>query len=94
MKAATPRSPRRRSPIGNLAIALGLAVMLGGAYAAPVRADDHDQRGHAVHRDAHRHNSSYGSVQPGYVYAPPPVYYPAPMVAPPAIDFVFPICIR
>jgi hypothetical protein len=93
MKAATtPRSPIHL-PLGGIALALGLAVVLGGAYAAPARADD--RRGHDVQRAHHERgrddHRSHGYAQP--VYAPPVAYYDAP-VAPPALDFVFPLVIR
>lgn len=104
MKAATPRSSRIRPPIGGIALTLGLVALLGGAYAAPARADDdrgHDQHQQPAHNDRDRgdHRAqgrvqpAYGYVQPAYVYAPPPVYYDAP-VAPPVLDFVFPLSFR
>jgi hypothetical protein len=111
MKAATPRSPQIRSPIGGIALTLGLAALLGGAYAMPARADDdrgRDQHQQPAHNDRDRgdHHAqgrgrpaygygqpAYGYGQPTYVYAPPPVYYEAP-VAPPVLDFVFPLSFR
>jgi hypothetical protein len=103
MTAATPRSSQIRSPGGGIALTLGLVALLGAAYAAPARADDdrgrdqqqpaHNDRDRGDHRAPGRARPAYGYVQPAYVYAPPPVYYDAP-VAPPVLDFVFPLSFR
>jgi hypothetical protein len=103
MKTTMTRTADVRSQIGGAAIALGLAVILGVAYAAPARADDDDHRGRSVERDHHdrdrgdyrdhREYRSYGYDRPAYVYSPPPVYYHPPP-GPPVIDFVFPLHFR
>jgi hypothetical protein len=103
MKTATTRNSCARSQTGAIAIAIGLAVILAGAYVTPTRADD-DRRGRTVQRahPAERERSHYRSARDSRsysydrranVYAPPPVYY-APPSAPPAIDFVFPLRFR
>jgi hypothetical protein len=100
MKTTMTSTADVRSRLGKIAISLGLAVILGAAYALPARADNDDQRGRNVqraHRERdrsyHRDNRSYGYDQPAYVYAPPPVYY-APPPGPPALEFVFPLHFR
>jgi hypothetical protein len=98
MKTTMTRTANVRTQIGGAAIALGLAVILGVAYAAPARADDDDHRGRSWERAHHerdrRDRPVYrGYERPGYVYAPPPVYY-APPPGPPVIDFVFPLRFR
>jgi hypothetical protein len=102
MRTTVTRTTNVRSRVGGTAIALGLAVILGGAYAVPARADENDHRGRGEQRAQqqrersdfrHRDRRSYGYDRPGYVYSPPPVYY-APPPGPPAIDFVFPLRFR
>jgi hypothetical protein len=101
MRTTMTRTTNIRSRIGGTALALGLAVILGGAYALPARADD-DHRGRNGQRWNQQHersdyryrdHRSYGYDRPGYVYSPPPVYY-APPPGPPVIDFVFPLRFR
>jgi hypothetical protein len=95
---------------GRAAIALALAAIIGGLTALPARADDDDRgdrgrgyesrdndhrrddRGRWREREWHRdHPDVYAA--PGYAYAPPPVVY-APMLVPPALNFVFPLRFR
>jgi hypothetical protein len=100
MRTTMTRTTNVRSRVGGTAIALGLAVILGGAYALPARADDNRWRGEQRAQQQnersdyrHRDRRSYSYDRPGYVYSPPPVYY-APPSGPPAIDFVFPLRFR
>ena len=86
-------------------LAVGVAVILGGAAALPARADDdwrrHEWREHERH-EHWRHewceHHPYRCGVPGYVYgyAPPPVVYapppPPPVVyAPPSLNVVIPL---
>jgi hypothetical protein len=85
-----------RSILGGVALALLLAIGLGGPVtgflaASPALAQDrHDDRDHRDDHGRDRHPYYY---RQGPVYAPPAVIY-APPGPSPAIDFVFPINIR
>jgi hypothetical protein len=58
MKTTMARTPNVRSQIGRTAIALGLAVLLGAAYAAPASADNNDQRGRNDQRDNNQRDNN------------------------------------
>jgi hypothetical protein len=105
MQSATMRAKRFCSA-GRLALALALAGVIGGAAAAPARADDErgrgrDERGRDEHFDRgrapreeardHRRRPVYRAPAPAYVYAPPPVVYAPP---PSGINLIFPLNIR
>jgi hypothetical protein len=94
MTPAMMRTGDGRRRLAPAVLALTLAAIVGAAWTAPAQAEERD-RGHEVNR-GHHHRDWHGAsayVAPGYVYAPPPVYYAAPE-APPAINFVFPLRIR
>jgi len=110
MRTTMTRTINIRSRIGGTAIALGLAVILGGAYALPARADD-DRRGRNAERwNQQRERSDYRYQRErsdsryrdhrSYRYDrpgyvySPPPVYYAPPPGPPAIDFVFPLRFR
>jgi hypothetical protein len=95
MKTTMARTPNVRSQIGGTAIALGLAVLLGAAYAAPARADNNDQRyngqrdnnqryndqrGRHVQQAQHQRDRSYHRDNRSYSYdRPADVYAPPPV---------------
>ncbi len=103
MQRATTRARGFRPVTGRLVLALVLAGVVGGAAAAPARADD-DDRGRGRHerldreraaRDEwreHHRRPVYRAPPPAYVYAPPPVVYAPP--PPPGINLIFPLNIR
>jgi len=75
-----------RSKLGRIAMAVGVAFVVGSFAVGPAHADnDHrgDDRGH---NDRHRDNDNRGyrggdrdyAAQPDYYYAPQPNYYAAP----------------
>ncbi len=103
MQRATTRARGFRPVTGRLVLALVLAGVVGGAAAAPARADDDDRgRGRYERLDReraardewreHHRRPVYRAPPPAYVYAPPPVVYAPP--PPPGINLIFPLNIR
>ena len=106
MESATTQSGREHRKVGEIVLAIALAAFVGGSSVVSARADENGY-GHDVQyqgdrgaqyqggRDEQQHRGqSYGRYDaPGYVYAPPPVYY-APTPQPPVIDLVFPLNFR
>lgn len=94
-----------RAWFGRALLVLAVAAGVASSATAPARADDRGDRHydrHDDHRDEHdrgrgdrgeRDYHPYGGYAPGYVYAPPPVYYAPPQPSP-GINLVFPLRFR
>jgi hypothetical protein len=83
-----------RSATGKLVLALAFAGLVGAVVAPPARADDRFRHERHERFEHHRHHERViVAPGPGYVYAPPPVVYPAPVVSP-GINLVIPLHIR
>jgi hypothetical protein len=91
MNSSTRRGLLPRSTFGKLALALVLAGLVGGVLAPPAQADDRHR--HERHDRHYHHRGGYVAPGPGYVYAPPPVVYPGPVVSP-GINLIIPLHIR
>jgi hypothetical protein len=96
MNAALLRIGTSCRKLATPVLAIAIATIIGGASAAPARAQDNDRgrqerRQHDNRYHGRQYDRSY--ARPAYVYAPPPVYY-APPPGPPVIDFVFPLRFR
>lgn len=102
--ARTPSCDSRHTLLSRAAIALGLAIAVLGAAAAPAFADNDRHRGwqgayyygppgHTKHHKRHPHAYPYAYAAPVYAYAPPPVVYvPAPVYRPqPSVTVVIPL---